>query len=76
MGQILLGDRHFERVAWGYDFQDHICLGWPILTTFWLGVLVVVDLLGDVRQGYYVSPSKIQNIRIPISPSCSSGEYI
>ena len=51
LGQILLGDRHFERVAWGCDFQDHICLGWPILTTFLLGVLLGVDLLGAVRQG-------------------------
>ena len=51
MGQILLGDRHFERVAWGCDFQDHICLGWSILTTFLLGVLLGVDLLGAVRQG-------------------------
>ena len=61
LGQILLGDRIFESVAWGCDFLDHICLGWPILTTFWLGVLLGVDLLGAVRQG----------CTIGIDPTCS-----
>ena len=51
LGQILLGVRNFETVAWGCAFQDHICLGWLILTTFLLGVLLGVDFLWAVRQG-------------------------
>ena len=49
LGQILLGDRFFENVAWGCDFPNHICLGRLILTTLLLGVLLGVDLLGTVR---------------------------
>ena len=65
MGQILLGDRHFERVAWGCDFQDHICLGWLILTTFLLGVLLGVDLLGAVRQGCSSGTSQLPPSVLP-----------
>ena len=55
MAIILLGDRLFENIAWGFDHinleLDYIRLGRPILTTPLLGVLLVVDLLGAVRQG-------------------------
>ena len=56
MDFILLGDRLFEKVAWGLDQSslglDHIRLGSPILVTFLLGVLLGVDFLGAVRQGW------------------------
>ena len=34
LGQILLGDRFFADIVWDCDFQDHICLGRPMSTTF------------------------------------------
>jgi hypothetical protein len=49
LDQILLGDWICESVTWGCDFLDHIYLGWPTLTSFLLGVLLGVDLLGVVR---------------------------
>ena len=38
LGQILLGARFFENIAWGYNFQNHIFLGRPILMTFVSGL--------------------------------------
>ena len=43
----------FERIAWGVDFQDLVCMGTSISAAVLLGDLLGMDLLGTVRQGCF-----------------------